>query len=271
MTARKSTKDRPPEQVTLKSSRYYKLADGTKLPSVTTVLQVLNKPALIGWASKTAANEAIANLPKLVRMCRTDPDGAYKWLQGSPSRQATDAANAGSGVHRIAEAHVLGEPYPPPDPATPAGQTHAQFIAWLGAYKPAFEATEAVVVNRTVGYAGSLDAICRIPALDNRLIVLDYKTGKTGPYPEWALQVAAYARGEEMWLPDDTRVDMPPIEGAAVLRLRPDAYALHDVTADLDALAGMFAHVLALSEWTKDAAAQPPFGPAVTATQEALV
>ena len=41
------------EQVTKRSRAHitYKLADGTAVPGVTTVLSVLNKPALVKWAN----------------------------------------------------------------------------------------------------------------------------------------------------------------------------------------------------------------------------
>jgi hypothetical protein len=273
MTARKTApKSRPPEQVTLQHRRYYQLADGTKLPSVTTILGVaLNKPALPGWAAKTVATEALDNLPKLVRMSRTDRDGALRWLKGSPYAQRDAAADAGTKAHDIAEAHVLGKPYTVPEPDTDAGRTLGQFVAWLADWQPAFEATEAVVTNTTVGYAGTLDAICRLPRLGNRLLVVDYKTGKTGPYPEWGLQTAAYARAEQLWLPDGTAVDMPAVDGALVLRLRPDFYAMHELTDDLDATAAQFAHAVELSQWAQDAAQRSPFGGAIPhpSTQDA--
>jgi hypothetical protein len=230
-------KGRLPEQVTLHRKRYYDLHDGTKLPSVTTILSTaLNKPALVGWAAKTVAEEALTNLPQIVKMSRTDRDGAVKFLKGRPYAERDDAANAGTKAHELAEAYVLGKPYEVPAPDTDLGKTLAQFVKFLEEWRPEFEATEAVVANVTVGWAGTLDAIARIPALGNRLLVIDYKTSKSGPYAEWGLQIAAYARSEFLWLPDGTKTEMPAIEGAAVLRLRPDFYAVHEVTADLDDL-----------------------------------
>lgn len=34
-----------------KAHQIYKLADGTRVPGVTTILQILNKPALVKWAN----------------------------------------------------------------------------------------------------------------------------------------------------------------------------------------------------------------------------
>lgn len=249
-----------PEQVNLNRKRYYALADGTKLPSVTTILSTaLNKPALVGWAAKTVAEEALANLPQIVRMSRTDRDGAIKFLKGRPYAQRDEAADAGTAAHKLAEAYILGQPYEVPAPDTDLGRTLAQFVKFLEDFRPEFEATEAVVANTTIGYAGSLDAIARVPMLGNRLLVWDWKTSKSGPYPEWALQVAAYARAEHLWLPDGTKVDMPAIEGAAVLRLRPNFYAVHRVDADLDTLLAAFAAARHIASWALDGANESPF------------
>lgn len=266
MTAAKP-KGRLPEQVTLHRKRYYDLGDGLKLPSVTTILSTaLNKPALPGWAAKVVAEEAMANLPKLVRMSRADRDGAVKFLKGRPYAQRDDAATAGTKAHDLAESYVLGKPYEVPAPDTPLGQTLAQFVKFLEDWRPEFEATEAVVANVTGGWAGTLDAVARIPALGNRLLVIDYKTSKSGPYAEWGLQVAAYARAEFLWLPDGTKTDMPPIDGAAVLRLRPDFYALHELTADLDDLVAAFTAARHVASWALDADEDNPFSKKLEAT-----
>ena len=259
-------KKRLPEQVMLQRKRWYDLHDGTKLPSVTTILSTaLNKPALPGWAAKVVAEEALANLPQIVRMSRTDRDGAIKFLKGRPYAQRDAAADAGTKAHALAEAYVLGQPYEVPDAKSDLGKTLQQFLRFLDDWKPAFEATEAVVANTTIGYAGSLDAIARIPGMGNRLLVIDYKTSKTGPYPEWALQTAAYARAEHLWLPDGTKVPMPEVEGAAVLRLRPNFYALHPVEVDLDELLAAFTAARNLAGWALDADTTTPFAAALKA------
>lgn len=268
MTAAKAAgKGRLPEQVTLHRKRYYDLHDGTKLPSVTTILSTaLNKPALPGWAAKVVAEEALANLPKIVRMSRTDRDGAIKFLKGRPYAQRDEAANAGTKAHALAEAYVLGKPYEVPDADTDLGRTLAQFVKFLEEWRPEFEATEAVVANVTHGWAGTLDAIARIPALGNRLLVIDYKTSKSGPYAEWGLQIAAYARAEWLWLPDGSKTEMPKVDGAAVLRLRPNMYALHELTADLDDLVAAFAAARHVASWALDADDDNPFSKKLEAT-----
>jgi len=129
----------------------------------------------------------------------------------------------------------------------------AQFARFLSDWAPEYEATEAVCANLSVGYAGTLDAIAKIPALGDGLLVLDYKTGKTGPYPEWALQVAAYHEAEWLWLKSGERVAMPAVAGAAVLRLRPEYYALHILESDVREVFPAFCAAAQLAGWVLDA------------------
>ncbi len=239
----------PARSVPTKRGRYYRdPKDGTLYPSVTTILDTsLNKKALVGWAAKATAQAAVDHLPELVRRCRTDRRGAVTWLKGQPYAARDTAANLGTRVHDLAEAYVLGQPYTAPDDDTDEARMLAALVAFLDDFRPRFEATELTVVNRSVGYAGTLDAIATIPALGDRLTLVDYKTGRTGPYPEWGLQLAAYAAAEAAWLKDGTEVSMPKVDGAAILRIRPDGYTLHPVR--LDGLLDTFERMAAVTRW----------------------
>lgn len=262
-----------PQQVNKPGGRrYYTLASGESLLSVTSVLSIaLNKPALPAWAARVVAEQAMVNLPQLVRMSRGQTDEAVRWLKGRPYAERDAAANIGTLAHAAVEAHVLGAPYAAPDPASDQGRCLAQFEKFLADYSPEFEATEAVVASSTYGYAGTLDAIARVPALGGGLVVLDYKTSRTGPYPEWALQVVAYQHAEVMWLGDGSQVPMPDVTGCAVLRLRPDFYSLHRLEADTGEVFDAWLAALRLAQWAAGCEqagpwSQPvPFGERVSA------
>lgn len=249
-----------PRQVEIKRRRFYTLPDGSKLPSVTTILDLaLNKPALQGWAAKVVAEEALANLPRLVKMSRTERDEAVRWLKGRPYAQRDEAAAAGTAAHALAEAHVLGQPYSIPDPDSPAGRTLAQFQLFIKEWSPRFEACEAVVANCTYGYAGTLDALAYLPALGDQLLVVDYKTSRTGPWSEWALQTVAYLHAEHLWLRTGEQIAMPRAEGVAVLRLRPESYALHVLVGDLGGAFKAFLAAALLAGWSMDADESSPW------------
>jgi hypothetical protein len=224
------TKDGPRNSTTERGgSRSYTWPPTNEVfPSVTTVLSVLNKPALVGWAAKEVATYALENLGQLQVLNDKDPDGALALLKGSPYRKRNRAANLGSDVHRAVEAHVLEQPMPEWEPDV--APFMRQFEQFLLDVEPEFEATEATVYSREHGYAGTLDAIASV---NQQRLVLDVKTG-SGVYPEFALQLAAYARADFIGMPDGQEVAMPQIEGAAVLHLRPDAFELIPTRIDAE-------------------------------------
>lgn len=183
--------------------------------SVTTILSVVPKPALLPWGMKAVATAAVDNLHIVNAMAEKSKDDAIDWLKGAPYRTRNRAADLGSRVHDACEAYRLGKPMPTWD-AEVAGRM-AFFIQWLEHYQPEFLAVEASVYNRTEQYAGTLDAIVRI---GGQTLVLDYKTARTGIYPEVALQLAAYRNAEFIGLPDGSEAPMPKVDGAAALWIR---------------------------------------------------
>lgn len=237
----------PKRAIPTKKGRYYTDPKDPKARyvSVTNVIGTLDKPALVGWAARSVAEAAVDNLVQVVKMARTDKAAAVSWLKGQPYAARDTAAALGSRVHDLAERHQLGQDLGEIEPEAQAMVD--QYLAFLDDHAPVFEATEATVVNRTLGYAGTLDALVRIPALGDGLYVLDYKTGKTGPYPEWGMQLWAYANAEALWLPDDTEVAMPEVVGGAVLRIRPEGYGLFPY--NLDGLDVPFLALLQACRW----------------------
>jgi hypothetical protein len=210
-------------------------ATGEKFVSVTTAIGVIDKPALRSWVGKSVATYAVENLAQVSAVAAKDPEGAIELLKGAPWRQSTKAANIGSAVHAAVEALVLERPMP--EPADELKPFMVQFADFLEAYKPRFEMSEATVYSREHGYAGTLDsiAVIELPLIGGRYL-LDVKTGK-GVYPEAALQMSAYARGEFIGLPDGTEAAWPAIDAAAVVHLRPDSFELIPVRIDAEIFA----------------------------------
>jgi hypothetical protein len=215
---------------------------GEKFWSVTTIISGgLPKPALLPWGIKSVAEVAVAKRKTLMAMtgeCERNGactpadwcpscDAAVRWLKSAPYQQRDKAADLGTKIHEAAEAYKLGKPMPPwPDDISP---TMAQYERFLLAFAPSFDQVEQTVYNRTQRYAGTLDAILVLS--DGRRLLVDYKTVKA-VYPEVSLQLAAYRYAEYMRLPDNTEAPVPPVDGAAVLHLTPDAWQFIDVRAD---------------------------------------
>lgn len=165
------------------SSHSYYL-DGIRVPGVTTVIGILDKPALVGWAAKQSASYAVehwdelANLPMVERATRIEK---ARW---STNRKAVIKGN------RI---HALGEKLANRQPVEVPGEIRRQVEAYAGfldKWHMETVATETPCCNTEYGYAGTFDLIVDSPRFGRSL--MDIKTG-SGVYSEVALQLNAYA------------------------------------------------------------------------------
>lgn len=226
---------------------YYRLGDGLKLLSVTTIIaKGVPKPALVPWAARQVAEAAMESLPKLLRArgakARTE---AITWLSNAAEQKRDNAADLGSAIHKQVEAIVLGTSAPTPTPEE--APFVAAFRRFLDEWQPRFEASEMVVAHPEHGWAGTLDWIATLPRLGEALVLGDNKTGK-GVYAEAALQLAAYRRATTAFVRDGVEVAMPDTGGAVVLHLRPDGYRLIPVQTGDDVYTA-FLHAAATARW----------------------
>jgi len=224
---------------------------GERWPSITNVLDTaVAKPALVPWSAKITAEAAWRNLPRMVATSRKpiEREALNKIIKGEHKIVKDMAADLGDRVHAQVEARTLGKPAPEDEEVEPFAEQALQFFADFGVdFDRDIEATEATVINRTHGYAGTGDLWVWIKTNGKRrLWVIDYKTSRTRPansvYPEHGMQTAAIAKAEVILLDNGEEVDPPfPIDGIAVLNLRDGAYALIEMplagTID-DAFAG---------------------------------
>lgn len=234
--------------------RHYKTPDGQVLPSVTTILSVIGKPALINWAANTERAmviEAAAALWEDVpttgkKMSRaayvatlTERIGKTKAHQ----RELAKAGEIGSETHALIEWNLrreLGQVVGP-EPRI-SGKALWAFMAYEDWRKSAGlvpRAIEQTVWSTRCGYAGTLDVLGTIRLADgsSALAVLDWKTGKA-IYPEARLQIAAYGRalvemGHAETLPHGVIVRLPKVEtdpAPEVCLVTPDEQAEHFMT-----------------------------------------
>lgn len=180
--------------------RYYK-HNGEKDPSVTTILSLLNKEALVPWAANTTADliaERVQELPTLSTDAILSICESAKKEFRKVSRKAMDI---GTTVHLFVEQYIkTGK-----EPITPSTEVLSSFLAfleWESAHDVKYLDTERTVYGQ--GYAGTLDILCN---LDGKIYVVDLKTS-TGIYPDMALQLAAYRAAVD-----------GEVEGHGVLRL----------------------------------------------------
>lgn len=196
-------------------SRFYRI-EGVELPSVTTVLEVIAKPALGPWYAKEERRyfEA-AMLEVLSKPGARDPEYVLTAVADAVSgvkaadREKQRAATIGTAVHAGIEWHLrtkLGEDAGPepklPDPAAWAVESWKDWAQKVSLEPLAIERT---VYCRDCGYAGTLDLYARVEGIAT---VLDWKTGRA-IYPEALLQNVAYRHAAK-------RLGLPATQGLIV-------------------------------------------------------
>ncbi len=164
----------------------YKTKDGIVVPGVTTVLSVINKPALVKWANglglsgidSTTYVDETARIGTLAHEMIQEYLGGPKWDRSAYDAQQIDAAeNAVLSFYEWER------------------QTGAKMIT---------RAIELPLVSETYRFGGTIDWYGEI---DGKLWLVDIKTSKA-LYPEHVYQVSAYHRMlcENEYPVDNTRL-----------------------------------------------------------------
>lgn len=219
-------------------AHYIDLAQG-KQPGITTCIGVLDKPALVGWAKRETAIAALRNWGTLQSMIAQYPVNdealathpAVSFLKGVPGYQRDAAADIGTRVHAVAEAMQRGEDPIIEDDVAPFADAYVR--DFLTRYQPTFHPlyTECMVYHSgqdgtVLPYGGTMDVICRIkdPVLDaEETWLIDFKTSKSGVYPETGLQLAAGRYAEFIGRPGDPkRYPVPKVDRCGVVWIRPE-------------------------------------------------
>jgi hypothetical protein len=206
----------------------YRWNGGSWYPSVTTILGIKAKPALVNWAKRETAACAVRNLALITRLAATaGADAAIDWLKRIPDYERDSAADQGSRVHALAEAIARGDEVPVAAGLVPFVTAFRR--DFLDVFRPRFLALEQMVCSPRHEYGGTADAFVEI---DGEVWLLDYKTG-AGIYPESALQLAGLARAQFAGRPGDPMAyPVPPATRFGILHLRPDRAQLLPVRVD---------------------------------------
>ncbi len=178
------------------SSHRYDVSDNgskfTQVSSVTTILNVLAKPALVSWGVKCACNYVEENLKLLISGNSFSVQDAFKIVEQARTahdRTRQEAADIGTNVHDWLAAYWTNEHCPamPQDPKEVRCIEAA--LDWISDHKVKPIRVEEAQYSRLHKICGRPDLIGHI---DGRLSVLDYKSTKF-IYPEVCLQMTAYA------------------------------------------------------------------------------
>lgn len=160
------------------------------LPSVTNVCGVVAKYGLENWKVNQAILATLAN-----SMQPDEPLEYYcKRIQSVAQEQTEEAATLGTRIHDAIDKAITGEPY-----ADDLRVYVEPTVQLVNSKLVQVEERELVVVSRSGGYAGRMDA-CGTLLDRNCGCVVDYKSTKSEPgkkmtgWPEHAWQLAAYGR-----------------------------------------------------------------------------
>lgn len=235
--------------------RYYTTVDGDMLPRVSTIIQVLSKPALVNWAANTerelcleaAANlyEDVASTPKMSRMAYLTTLLGRLGKQKAHQKLVAQALDIGSQVHKKIEWELRRalDQKVGPEPALldAALWAYMAYEDWANsvALKPV--EIEQTVYHPQEGYAGTLDLIAEV---SGERCLVDFKTGKA-IYPEARMQTAAYREAFNA-------MGHGRLEKVVIVRLpkvQTDPKAEIAEVVDLDAHYAAFLHAKKLWEW----------------------
>jgi hypothetical protein len=183
--------------------RYYKvdgdpMMEGERLPSVTTILNVINKPALVPWAKKITAQKfrdtlfewqgnaaesmEVGSIPT-IEITDEAIEELFTEAKARPDVIRDEAGDYGTRVHEALATQEEGA-----EDKYPGIQAYYE---WLEEQGLEIKHREVPVYNRGYGYGGTLDAVGYRTG-SQQPVILDYKTS-SGIYWETSLQIAAYA------------------------------------------------------------------------------
>lgn len=182
-----------PNQLTFVDGRFYTDDDGSYYPSATTILEAYPKPyQLMQWMKE----------------------------MGSKADEIRDnAGRRGSTVHQLTEdydngleCNLLGEDGRPKY-SLEEWSMFERYVDFSKLHAPEHILIEQTFVNGSLGFAGTLDRICRI---DGKVYVLDIKTSN-GIYNSYWLQIAAYKELYTRGIKASS--GLPKVDGVAILWL----------------------------------------------------
>jgi hypothetical protein len=139
--------------------RYYPY-EGDAFPSVTTILGVLDKPALLYWAANSAVEAIAENLAELRDPATTDM--RIQMILGDAKKnfrkKSKDACDIGTLIHDAIQIHLAGgDPSKILDGKDAAQNGFLAFLQWADRVKLEPVGLEVKLYNPPMRYAGTCD------------------------------------------------------------------------------------------------------------------
>jgi len=192
--------------------------DGEWVPGVTTIIGVLDKPALPKWSAGQVAEFVADNADAIEALRTMGRQPMVNALRAMPWQKRDDAAARGTTFHDFAERIIRGEKVEvPPEQVGMVASALAFMDEWL--IEPVL--VEQAVASREHKWAGTLDLVAESK---KGLGIFDWKSGKR-IYASAAFQTNAYANGSRFY-DDGTEHPLTDlgIEAAYGVHIRDDGY-----------------------------------------------
>ena len=186
-------------------SRFYEVdiqGENKLLPSVTSVLNMLNKPGLNQWAVNVTLNkleETLSDISdvredKMVVMSKNDVESTLKMAKGVQKDVLASSADLGTRAHDTIDRIVRGDTENLVIDED-VKQVVKNFWQWWNHSGVVLDPRgDSMIYSAKYGYAGAADALGVLP--DGNLVVVDFKTSN-GIFDTHIIQVAAYAKALE--------------------------------------------------------------------------
>ena len=209
--------------LTFDDRRHRYALDDIPIPSVTTILGVLDKPGLPYWAAGLVARDAIEHHDYWGQRIRNgeDPERVIRDLKGSPWKERDKAARRGTRIHQVLEAAAHGDPTDCPRDLLPMAQQAVDLLDREGVRTVE---TEARGCNRGLWYAGTIDLIATIRG---KTWLLDWKSSRS-IHETHVMQVAAYAHMATILTIDGEEKPMPHIDRLGIIHISDESATLID-------------------------------------------
>ncbi len=187
-------------------SRWYPCPKcGDQHPSITTILDVISSPALMGWMAKNGTAKLNVFAERVKNLDANVYEVAYKsaesqwklkentafWKSGKET--GAEAADYGTMAHAWIEARLKGVSVDLAALPEPAQNAVKAYMTWEKEHKLETIKTEETFYNCKLNYAGTADWL---GTLDGELSLGDWKTS-TGIFFNYVIQGWGYALADE--------------------------------------------------------------------------
>lgn len=181
-------------------AKHHYTVNGQTVYGITTILSVINKPALIYWATGKASEKFKELIKPGVSYDEVQIMQIAEKIKNAHREHSDQAKLIGTMVHehieKIVMAIIAGEKIPERPQSEVMNKCIDAFAKWTKENKVEFLEHERKVYSKKYNYAGTLDLLAKV---DGKLSLIDIKTS-TGIYDEYFFQTAAYSQAllEEM-------------------------------------------------------------------------